>query len=72
MPSLPSNLVSAALANGARAATGHYGFQRVTLRTFEPHERVTLVSPSRSDAASLYAVARRFAGVDTGIDADYI
>jgi len=69
MPSLASNLITSALANGARAATGHYGFQRVTLRTFEPHERVALVSPRREHAASLYAIAR---SLSFSVDNDYI
>lgn len=58
MPSLSNSILSATLANGARAATGHYGYQRVTLRVYEPHQVVELSAPKASDAASLYAVAR--------------
>lgn len=58
MPSLSHALITSALANGARAATGHYGYQRVTMRVYEPHQVVELSAPKASDAASLYAVAR--------------
>lgn len=69
MPSLSSSLLSAALANGARAATGHYGYQRVTVRVYEPTDAVEIATPSIAHAASLYAVARR---ADLTLDNDCI